>query len=284
MGLLNHFFAGNIAKTAEKANNDLQRIWADFLKAHSEKQVLVADLSVENVAAHLPRLWKLLSLELADIEEETKSEQVLLGELGAVEHEKELRSLHNLERALRYVETRHQYFDALLGRLHDCLKLQLHIAEKLSLDARQPAALVSAWRAQSAIEDEIVKRIEDCRTFQDGFVDLMKGVYVVERLGKREAKLAGMLKKRLGKVFSGEVQGGVYFAWASKVMRDLEEAIFEAIGNELDGHHETVDYEFVNRPMFVELVRRSVPARAGKISERDIQAFVAVFREWYNER
>ena len=50
-------------------------------------------------------------------------------------------------------------------------------------------------------------------------------------------------------------------------------------------HHYDIDFEYVNKPEFIDLVREKIKAlRQKRVSEEMINVFVVIFREWYNQR
>jgi len=67
------------------------------------------------------------------------------------------------------------------------------------------------------------------------------------------------------------------------VFNAIEDKVHELVANDLLDQHPDMDFEFINRPMFVELAAEVIQTlKPRKVSEQMIDVFVNLFREWYN--
>jgi len=121
----------------------------------------------------------------------------------------------------------------------------------------------------------------------------MKGEHIIHRMDKREKRLLKKMKTGVAKIFTNEITEGITQAWAMTVFDAIEENVHAAVegnivtGKEIfSGYHPDMDFEYVNRPEFVTLVREVIQEikKKGKVSEQMINVFVHLFREWYNHR
>lgn len=79
---------------------------------------------------------------------------------------------------------------------------------------------------------------------------------------------------------------GLFFEWTSEVFNSIENKIEEGIASGLFvGPNPDIDFEFVNKPEFVDLVKKKIGLlRKRKVSEEMIAVFVHIFREWFNHK
>ncbi len=84
-------------------------------------------------------------------------------------------------------------------------------------------------------------------------------------------------------MLKGSPIGGITDRWVVAVFNALEDKVHELVANGLLDQHYDLDFEFVNRPEFIDLVREMIQTlRAREVSEQMINAFVHLFREKYN--
>lgn len=103
-------------------------------------------------------------------------------------------------------------------------------------------------------------------------------------MDSREKRLLKKMQKGISKIFSNEINEGITYEWAMAVFNAIEDRVHEGVANGMfPGYHPDIDFEFANRPEFVDLVRESIQTlRKRKVSEQMINVFVHLFREWYN--
>ena len=92
------------------------------------------------------------------------------------------------------------------------------------------------------------------------------------------------MQTEMDKIFSSEITKGITYEWTMTVFEAIEDKVHEGVANGMfPGYHPDIDFEFANRPEFVDLVRESIQnLRKRKVSEQMINVFVHLFREWYN--
>jgi hypothetical protein len=122
-----------------------------------------------------------------------------------------------------------------------------------------------------------VKKIEGIKTFHSLFLALAKGEHVIRKLDSVE-------KRILKKMDTDSPQGGMTDKWVMAVFNGIEDKIHELVSNDILDNHDGRDFEFVNRPEFVDYVKDTIKnLRVKAVSERMINVFVHMFREKYNK-
>lgn len=275
MGLLNHLFGSSesIAVEIESDDEKIVKHWQDYLKTVSKKN-----------ADNPQELRKLLLLELTNICEEEKEEKELIDDLERIEHSKKIKRIHKLDQCLRYVETKYEYVYNLLHELDIVLKSQMHIAEKLLAKSENSEKLRSHLKSQFELEQSIITKISDVKTFHELFLALVKGEHIIHAMDAKEKKLLFLMQKGVGKIFSNEITEGITYDWAMDVFNSIEDKVHEGVANGIfPGYHPDIDFEFANRPEFVDLAKESIQKlRKRPVSEQMLNTFVHLFREWYN--
>ena len=289
MGLLNYFFSSTEATAKEmKLDNDaILRIWNEYLKTVSDKKAVVYALRAnKNINSNLQELKRLLGLELSDISGEERDEAEIIADLEKTGHEEKINKVRRLKQCLGYAKTKYEHVFGLLQHLHSILQAQMHLVEKLLAGSQDPETLISHINAQLGLEREVIKQIKEIEAvepFDALFSALIKGEHIIQQMTSREK----LLYKRLKKLFVSDVPiKGITSDWAAAVYDAIEDKIREISADMAipGSNHLYVDFEFVNRPEFVDLVRETIQRlRQKEVSEEMINAFVSLFRAWYNE-
>ncbi len=310
MGLLNRFFKSQeeLARDVSLKNEDFLRAWNDYHKTVNEKSVLIEFLSKDNYLQTVPKLQKLLALELSDIEGEEKTYGVLLGDLRSIEHYKRIQRVQRLSDRLAFAESKYKYIYKLLHELHNSIISQLHIIEKLKLALSESkgavpdseykrladiygesfllANLITQLKSQSAVEREVMKQIESRETFHGLFLALAKGEQIIGRMDAKEKQLLKRLEVVMQSVLSNKRKKGQTYLWADKVIKGLEDQVREYVARHEEqdevGFHEFIGFEYVNHPEFFDFVRKCAAEVGEKPSEQIVNVFVHTFREFYN--
>ena len=288
MGLLNHLFGSteSYAKEMEVDEEFIVKHWKHYLSTVSRKKDLIRYMRTRleaNFQNNLQELKKLLDLELVDISGEEKSGIEIIGDLELIEHPQKVKRVHKLEQCLVYAETKHEYVYGLLHQLHSFLKSQMHIVNKMLSGSVNTETLISHLKLQIELEIEIIKKIEQIETFHSLFLALIKGEHIIKTMDAGEGRLLKKMQKGVGKIFSNEITGGITYDWAMGVFNAIEDKVHELVANNLLDQHPDMDFEFVNRPIFIELVKKVIQnLRPRNVSEQMINVFIHLFREWYN--
>ncbi|MEK6834923.1 MAG: hypothetical protein AABX61_01525 [Nanoarchaeota archaeon] len=287
MGLLNNLFGSteSIAIKLELDDEDIIKTWKDYIETISKKKVFIKKLNIDsNFQSNLQELKKLLELELADISNEEREESELISDLEALEHSKKVKRVHKLEQCLGYIETKYEYVYKLLHQLNSILKFQINIVKILLTSSKDIQKLISNIKLQFELELELIKKIEKIETFHDLFLALIKGEHIVRSMDSQEKRLLKKMQKGIIKIFSNEITEGITYEWAMTVFNAIEDKVHEGVAKGIfPGYHPDIDFEFANRPEFVDLVREIIQnLKKRKVSEQMINVFVNLFREWYN--
>jgi hypothetical protein len=287
MGLLNHLFGSteSIAKEIEADEEAIIKHWKHYLGTVPKKKEIIDKLRLDNdFQRNLQELKRVLELELVDISSEDKEESEIISDLESIEHSQKVKRVHKLEQCLGYAETKYEYVYRLLHQLHSILKSQIHIVVILQVGAQDTEKLISHLKSQLELELEILNKIEKIETFHSLFLALIKGEHIIKTMDDREKRLLKKMQKDISKIFSNEITEGITYEWAMTVFNAIEDKVHEGVANGIFlGYHPDIDFEFANRPEFVDLVRESILSlRKRKVSEQMINVFVYLFREWYN--
>ncbi len=287
MGLLNHLFGSkeSIAREIEADKEAIIKHWKHYLSTIPGKREIIERLKFDNnFQRNLQELKKLLDLGLIDISDEEKEESELISDLEAIEHSQKIKRVHKLEQCLGYAETKYEYVYRLLHQLHLILRSQMHLVLKLQIGSKDTEKLISHLKSQLELEIEIFNKIEKIETFHNIFLALIKGEHIIRTMDDREKRLLKKMQKGIGQIFSNEITKGITYDWAMTVFNAIEDKVHEGVANEMfPGYHPDIDFEFANRPEFVNLVRESIQnLRQREVSEQMINVFVHLFREWYN--
>lgn len=286
--MLNRLFGSTeaVAKEIELDENLLVQHWEEYLKTVSKRRAIVKKLtpSSSQFQNNLRELKKLLETELAEISGEEKTESELIADVEQIEHVQKIKRVHKLEQCLGYAETKYEYVYSLLQALYPLLKIQMHVVEKLETGSKNAKKLISKIQSQCEIEGEIIKKIENIGTFHTLFLALVNGEHIISSMNAREKKLLKRMQKGISKIFSNEITKGITYEWAMNVFNAIEDKVHEGVANGMfPAYHPDIDFQFVNRPEFVDLVRLNIQIlRKRKVSEQMIAVFVQLFREWYN--
>jgi len=283
MGLLNRFFRSTeeTAKQLVEDETAMINIWKDYLASTKEKGELIDALQPQNLQNILQRLKSVISSELVKISYEEKTEEELLKNLTAIEHEKNIKRVQKLEYCLAYTETKYKYIYHLLEELLNIIKQELHLAENLSKGTKHEAMFIAKMKECWLLEQNILAQIEKIKTFHKLFTELLKGEQVIQQLSKKEKRIISLMDKKMSR------PKGLIYDWAQAVTKSIEAKVHEAVADFLLEKSQYADFEFVNRPEFVDLVRATAQAlriKKKEISEETIIVFVHIFREAYNDR
>lgn len=292
MGILNRLFgsAESVAKEIELDDEAILKIWKKYRETEIKKIAIIYRLKVySNFEEDLQELKILLESELVDISDEEKEEAELISDLEAMEQYKTIVRVHKLEQCLGYAETKYEYAHSLLHHLYSVLKSQMHIVQKLiagSKDAKRYVLnlrLISHLQSQMNIEKEIITKIEGIKDFHSLFLALARGEHIIRVLDTGRKRMLRLMSKRMNAIFSQELTEGITFKWADGVASSLDDKIHEWMNKFIAESYDYIDFEYVNRPEFVVLVRETIQRlRPRKVSDRMIDVFVHLFREWYN--
>ena len=114
-------------------------------------------------------------------------------------------------------------------------------------------------------------------------------------MNDRESKLYKKMKAGMEKVYATEEEKqkneGITVELISAILEEMPNKIRELeVQGFFVGHHKDIDFEFVNKPEFVDFVKEAVLAirkrdiTKKQMSEEMINVFVYYFREWFNQR
>jgi len=296
MGLLNAFFATTMSD-ANKAKCDEDVVLTslnEYKLTLAEKEQIIGRLEYVfgERKKQISKLQELLNLELVDIKDSGDKGSDLISDIQFLEHDKKIKRVEQLERSLAYGETKYKYVYELSRQLYATLKMEAMLLKKLSavLDLRAYRKLIVQLKSEFVVENAVLEKIagiDEISSFHKLLLDLVKGEHVLQTLGVKEKRIIAALKK-------GSPVGSI----TDKLVKRLFDAIYdsteEAVAAGVIDNHFYARFEFINRPEFVDLVRRVIKELRAKessrsvfakdISEQVINAFVHLFREQYNAK
>ena len=293
MTLLNRYFSDeHLARTAEVADEDIVRVWKAYMDTIPEKADIIAKLSPDTCYKYGPRLKEILSLELADVAQEEKDEEVIVADLGSLEHRDRKWRIIRLEECMHNAQTAHEYTHGLLAHLFSILTVEWHLVNKLGPN------LIAPLVNQFELEKEVISRIDNIggkkENFHKFFRALVRGEHIIHRMDKGEKKLVKIMQARMNAIFYGTSDvpnRGMLFTWIDGVCNAIKVRVSRAIDNGELNPDWGADFIYVNRPEFVDMVREAIMSfreenKVGKVqrivvSDKLVNTFVQVFREWY---
>ena len=190
-----------------------------------------------------------------------------------------------LETCLGYAETKFEYTLELLQHLYVVLLMEASLLEKIpkTSDLRKFRKLVAQIQLEYDVEVEVIAQIGKIRTFNQLFAALVKGEHSIHTMDVTEKKLLKKMQQGMSSIFRMEIDEGVTYEWAMEVFNSIEDKFREMEADGVIDNHPPADFELVNRPEFVQLVRDTIQRiKKKKVSEQMITVFVHLFREWYN--
>jgi len=303
MGILNHFF-NSTRKSANKIEIDLktiEEVWTEYLSTIERKHQLINSLTLENInlKEKLKEIKKLLTLDLLNVETDEETQHKLLLELKDLNYNDKLEEIKKFYDALGFIPSVHEHVFQLLKKLFEILTFQINIITQLlknieeKLQSNENLNLISNLSRQLELEKEILEQINSIeqsvklKKFHEYFHELITQEIILENMRSR----GDIFKKRLDKIFSGEISSGLTTLWISEVLHAFEGKVNEFVRNTpcVESHTE-LDFEFVNSEKFIELVKECSlkikdedgNLRNKEVSNRLVSVFVNEFRKWFN--
>jgi hypothetical protein len=284
MGLLNDRFseAEDFVKNIDISESDILNHWTKYISTLSRKNDLISD-----PVSNLSELKELLSLELVEISNDEKKESELLSELESVEHSKNVERIHKLKFYLGNEKSMYSFVYHLLKELYQILKYQMNII--VLLESKITDKLITNLKLQSELEQKIIAEIKKIKTFDERYLAIIKKKHddVIVVIKSREKRLIKKMKSGVSKIFSEEINSGIVYEWAMTVFEEVENFVCDHDALIENGYEPNPDsgLEFVNSSDFLKLAREVIfGIRSRLVSDRMINAFVFMFREWYNDR
>jgi acyl carrier protein phosphodiesterase len=289
MGILNRLFGTeeSISKHALKDEETISKDWNEYRKTIQEKQQIISQLSNSfgKVRQVVSRLKQLIDSEIVDINDENIEEKDLIKNIRKLEHSQRINRLHQLEKSLCYMESRHKYVYELLRHLYAVLKSENDIVLKIEKnnDLRKFRSYCEEISKEFAIEIEIIQKIDERETFTEMLSEIVRGQHIIHKLDKKEKRMFSTMKKRMSAIASDKITDGITCQWAVTVYNSVLGKVDELCSQGLIDKHYDAELEFVNRPAFVDLAREVIQnIRGREVSPQMLNVFVETFREWYN--
>jgi hypothetical protein len=294
MGLLDNIFIDpeKAANKVEQNDEAILRMWRAYSDALSQKASIIAQLSDGSHGQqgsfeklYLEKLKSLLGTGLADIQNEAIDEAKIISGLEEVEHSKKMKRIKRLEDCLSYAETQHKHVHSLLSGIHNILLSEMKLTTAMLEHPRNIGKMMPLLRQQLELEEEAARQIASIGTerFHQLFLALVKGEHVISQLDAKEGKLVRRMQKGMDKIFSNETSGGITAEWAITVFNAIEDEVHNGVANGVYLQHPNLDFEYVNRPEFADLARKTInDIKKRQVSDQMVNAFVSIFREWFN--
>ncbi len=282
MGLLNWYFSDERkVKQALYDDEKIDSIWKGYFESFNHKNTIVQDLSTSDLRG-LVKLIPLLQHEIIELESNDAKQLEIVEDLKNVSLSDRSKRLRRIKQSLDYGMTQHEYAHELVIHLADCLQNELHIVGRLSQESKHADELISHLKDQITLEEEIIQKIKAVPNFHSLFVSLARDEHLFRKLDEKKGSLRKRMWARMSGIFGGEITEGLTYQWLDETYRNLDEAIHKAHENFTLESIDFADYEFVNRPEFVQLVRNSIMKIRGKMpSDKLILVFANHFREWF---
>ncbi|MBN2459759.1 hypothetical protein JXB28_05735 [Candidatus Woesearchaeota archaeon] len=294
MGLLDSIFIDpeKVAIKIEQSDENAIRMWKAYSSTLAEKASIINQLvdgshgsqgSFEKL--YLEKLKSLLETGLADVQSEEASETKVIAGLDQEAHSKKMKRLKRLEDCVGYAKTQHKHAHSLLAEIHKILLTEIKLAGEMLEHPGKFSKLMPALKSQLELEQEAARQIASIGTerFHRIFLDLVKGEHMISQLDAKEKKLVRRMREGMAGIFANEITDGITSQWAITLFNSIEDEIHKGIFNGIYEQHPNLDFEYVNRPEFEALARKTInDLKRNAVSEKMVNAFVSLFREWYN--
>ncbi len=283
MGVLNRVFGSGESLAKEMVHDDerIIKAWSQYLSTVQPKSATAMLLKTSPKEA-LPKLKKLLTLELSDVSESEKKEHDIVADLEKIEHSERIQRIHSLKSRLDYAQSQDEYAHGLLHELHKSLLAQILLVENM-LSSKEPEKSAQLFLSQLEVEQEIIGKIGTLKSFRDFFLILAKGEHMICRMDANEKRLFEKMERGMRGVFTSQKEDGITCEWAREVLGSLDDKISEAVADGRLSGDRFSDFEFVNSDAFIPFVREiAFKVRQKGVSEQMITVFVKLFREWFH--
>jgi hypothetical protein len=233
---------------------------------------------LSNSSSDVKKLSRVIATMLVSEEKDEDKIADLIRNLDAIEHKKRIRRVKRLYGALAYEKTQVEHVYSLLEELHKVLRSEIAVVKSMEKDG-VTEVFIGRFKQELSVEREVAQQIAGIGDFTNRFRALIRGEHVAHRLDSRQHKLKKLLQRRM----SSDKYGGIIFDWARAVTDSIEDEFRKQEAQGILENHPDVDFELVNRPEFVDLVKRIAREGRGKdVSDDMLSAFVHIYREWYN--
>ena len=301
MGLLKRYFTSpeTIAREILQEGKQHEQALRKYVDALPQKRDVIILLSIDNYAQQLPLLKRLIETELVELGDAETIEEQLLANLKDFRFEKEIERVGRLEACLGYVEMKEEHVHYFLVHLFHTLRLELGVVILLERSAtRTPVGqepvrehiqkLQDLWKVEKGLVDQMSSRdaggnrvFVDASSFKQSVVDifskLVRGEHVIHAMNQNMRSLVKQLIPKMR-------DGGSLAAFVGAIFAAIEDHIGELVASDQDLYHFNIYFDVVNRPDFIDIVRKKNMEHGSPLQEDELSAFVLIFRNWYNKQ
>lgn len=304
MGLLNWYFLApeTLAREILKGSITYEKALRDYLATVLPKRDIILVLTVDNYQQHLSDLKKLLNLELVELGSMESTNERLIANLKAFDHRKEIKRAQRLDACLGYFEMKEQHVHYFLVQLFHTLRSELRVVLLLERDAAEHLTaefgnigvvlekLRGLWDVEKALLDQMSSRnVGGDKEFIDQgsfkrsvvtiFASLVGGEHIIHVMDKKTRLLVRELMPRM-RDYGAHKGDLVDFIEAVKAA--VEDHIHDLVESGAELQHLHIDFDVVNRPDFIDVVRQKNAEHGNMLTEEQLQVFLLIFRNWYN--
>ncbi len=293
MGLLTRYLKSQVTEVenANLTDEQILKVWKEYISTIKRKGEIIIAITTSNANSFIEELRKLVDIGLIDISKEGNLEEELIVNIKNLEHSEKIRRVERLEQCLGYIESQYEYMHGLIIHFHSVLRSELASVNNLDKNPKKEIINLKElyqWELKLLEKMNSFTKNRTVETFHEVFASLITGERLIKMLNDNEKKLFKRMNLVLGKVFttddSAQRNKGPLYRWVDEVVNAIEDKIHELEAQGILGYNQDIDFEFVNRPEFIDLVRKKAPKIDKKVSEEKINMFVYIFREWYNHR
>ena len=277
MGFLNRLF-GSDEKLASSSKVDEEEVLnglSAYKDTFSEKKKIVATLPYsfgerKNV---MLRLKKIIESELMDLKLDKEKE--IIANIRSLESSEKIRRVERLETCLGNAATKYQHVYELTRYLYSTLVSEIELLSE-GCDIRKYRKITSSLQKEIIVEESILGKIMEIRTFHTLFLELLNGEHVIHKMDAAEKRLVALFAKDMP-------MDGITDRWVMAVFKGMKDKIYEMMSQGEITDHPNCDFEFVNRAEFVSFAREKIfELKKRAVPESFVNAFVHSFREKYN--
>ncbi|GEM_PF-4650828 len=272
-------------------------ILRDYVASALQKRNVILSLTPANYQQQLPILRRLLQNELVELGEMERTDAELVANLQAFHRDKAIKRAKRLDACLGYAEMKEEHVHYFLIQLYHTLRSEWAAVLLLEKGVGNIAEIIEKlkglWSVEKALLDQMSKRdangngvFVDAGSFKGSVVDLfsklVRGEHVIHSMDEHMRELVQQLMPQMREDPVAGTRGRLV-DFIENIHQAVKDRINELVASGDELQHEHLDFDVVNRPDFIELVRAKNAEHSAGLDEDELRAFVLIYRNWFNK-
>jgi len=299
MGLLNRYFSlpEKLAQDIVSEGTKHIDILRDYVASALQKRDVILSLTLANYSQQLPVLRRLLQNELVELGDMERTDAELVANLHAFHRDKAIKRAHRLDACLGYAEMKEEHVHYFLVQLYHTLRSEWTAVLLLEKGVGNAVEVIEKLKGLGDVEKALLDQMStrdaagnrvfvDASSFKGSVVDLfsqlVRGEHVIHGMDRRMRDLVREIMPQMREDPAAGTRGKLA-DFIEIIHQALNDRIHELVTNGEELHHVHIDFDVVNRPDFIELVRVKNAEQKAGLSENQLLAFVLIYRNWFNK-